>query len=111
MDAPKHTVTPWECDGGDIWVDARQQVCCGRGYSECCGEPDVIGGQELVATASPENAAFIVRAVNSHDDLVKALEACPLPSTMGDVQSHYRLFYDWYHAHVKPALSTAKGEA
>lgn len=69
------TERPWEHTGGDIWIDTRVQVCCGRGTYECCGNPDVKGGQELVAQTSEANASLIVRAVNQHDALLKCAEA------------------------------------
>jgi len=57
------TPGPWEATDGVVWIDTREQVCCGlccgRGYQECCGEPDVIGGQEKVADANAPDAAFI----------------------------------------------------
>lgn len=53
---------PWEATDGVVWIDTREQVCCGRGYQECCGEPDVIGGQEKVADTNAPNAAYIAAA-------------------------------------------------
>ena len=35
----------------------------------------------------------------------EALEACPLPSTMGNVQTHYQQFYDWYEQSVVPVIT------
>ena len=60
--AEKATGTKWESTDGVVWIDTRKQVCCGRGQYECCGEPDVIGGQEKIAEASIEDAAFIALA-------------------------------------------------
>lgn len=56
------TPGPWEATDGVVWIDTREQVCCGRGYQECCGEPDVIGGQEKVADTNAPNAAYIAAA-------------------------------------------------
>lgn len=56
------TPGPWEATDGVVWIDTREQVCCGRGYQECCGEPDVIGGQEKVADTNASDAAFIAAA-------------------------------------------------
>lgn len=52
------------------------------------------------ATSAPE-------AINA---LVAALRACPLPSTMGNVETHYQRFYGWYNDHAKPALSAFEQE-
>ena len=74
-DISKATPRPWFRTDGDIWVDTREQVCCGRGYQECCGEPDVIGGKELIAQTGSEDAALIVTAVNAYEPMLEALKA------------------------------------
>lgn len=66
----KHTPTPWfasedgdgENYGASTLVDAR------NGYIASVGAPFAEVAEENLA-----NAAFIVRAVNAHDDLVAAL--------------------------------------
>lgn len=60
--AEKATPGPWFNDGGIIWYDSREQVCCGKGYQECCGQPDIKGGQEQLGEASEKNAEFIALA-------------------------------------------------
>ena len=64
MDKAKHTPTPWKTHiANDVLiVDVN-----GVDVAEICGEYDVD------YEAMSDNAALIVRAVNSHDDLVKAL--------------------------------------
>jgi hypothetical protein len=68
----EHTPTPWaRYDDGKL---------AARGWikSVCKGIPEQMVAQAIGVGAIEEreaNAAFIVRAVNSHDDLVKALEA------------------------------------
>jgi len=71
-----HTPTPWFQTGGVIWIDGRYLECCGRGHQECCGDPDVAGGQEQIAQAGEGDAAFIVQAVNNFDTLIEVLEDC-----------------------------------
>jgi hypothetical protein len=71
----EHTPTPWERTDGEIWVDTREQVCCGRGYDQCCGEPDIRGGQELIAQSNPADAAFIVESVNAYEPMKVELES------------------------------------
>lgn len=56
------TQGPWFDSDGVVWFDSREQVCCGRGYHQCCGEPDIIGGQEKLAESNPTDAAFIAAA-------------------------------------------------
>lgn len=59
----KATPGPWESTDGDVWIDTRECVCCGRGSIHgCCGEPDVSGGQELLAQSNPTDADFIAHA-------------------------------------------------
>jgi len=61
----EHTPTPWRLEGYSIYSSAHK-------------------GRHIVATSDPywglnqnkANAAFIVKAVNSHEALVKALELC-----------------------------------
>lgn len=59
-----HTPTPWR-------VEAEPE----GGYSieGADGESVMIDTAYYPVTPTPENAAFIVRAVNSHDKLVEAL--------------------------------------
>lgn len=58
----KATPGPWFNEGNTIWIDAREQVCCGRGGQECCGSPDIIGGQEQIGEAGTADAHFIALA-------------------------------------------------
>ena len=60
--AEKATLGPWFNEGNTIWIDAREQVCCGRGGQECCGYPDIIGGQEQIGEAGTADAHFIALA-------------------------------------------------
>lgn len=57
--ARKATQGYWVAIDGAVCIDTTEQVCCGRGYTECCGEPDVKGGLEHIADSSPDDAAFI----------------------------------------------------
>ncbi len=45
------------------------------------------------------------RLIAAAPDMLAALEACPLPSTMGTAEAHYRLFYAWYNEHALPAIA------
>ena len=60
-----HTPTPWHLT--DAYTDKPFEplIASARG--------DGISS-DIIAGASPDNAAFIVRACNAHDDLVAALE-------------------------------------
>ena len=62
-----HTPTPWKIGSND-WLS-----------HSCCFDAAVVGYREgscvsVVEAHSVADAAFIVRAVNSHEALVKALE-------------------------------------
>jgi len=72
-----HTETPWEQMGGMIWSPAARANIC---------RMSELRATDLVQFTEPEigsptmpeiyaNAAFIVRAVNCHDELVAALRA------------------------------------
>jgi hypothetical protein len=67
-----HTPTPWElgsvttvCLHTDEMIESPTD-----GFVAAGDDCDI----EVKGTNAPANAAFIVRAVNAHDDLVKALE-------------------------------------
>jgi hypothetical protein len=57
MKTPSHTPTPWMRNGAGISTESSSASLC-----VCAG----VEGQE--------NAAFIVRAVNSHQELMEALK-------------------------------------
>lgn len=65
----EHTQTPWECDG----IDIRSKGLVGRQIALCeisvRGRPYDETYDEALA-----NAAFIVKACNAHETLVKRLE-------------------------------------
>ena len=72
----EHAPGPWFAeDDGTVWFDGREQVCCGKGYSECCGNPDIIGGQEVVVNASPKDARLIAAAPEMYAVLVMVRDA------------------------------------
>lgn len=95
----KHTPTPW-----GVWLNHR-----------ICPEPQP--GQftsETIATVDNDaNAAFIVRAVNSYDALVEALEFYANRDNWKDEESgigtHPGEAID-YGATARAALAAAKGE-
>ena len=60
--AKKATPGPWEATDGVVWIDTREQVCCGRSYTECCGQYDIKGGQEKIADSGETDAAYIAAA-------------------------------------------------
>jgi len=64
-----HTPTPWFQDGSAIREEASDLIVCRASDGGHLTEV-LLTGDQIEA-----NAAFIVRAVNAHDDLVKALKA------------------------------------
>lgn len=66
-----HTPLPWKIGRVDTLVTAADQrgICSTGGYAD-----NRIDSEEL-AEENRANAAFIVRACNSHYDLLEALEA------------------------------------
>ena len=63
---PQHTPTPWKLDGNDIVVDAQGMIACAYGF--------IVNGKAIRTPETFANAAFIVRAVNSHEALINALK-------------------------------------
>jgi hypothetical protein len=66
----EHTKTPWKVAGQDhkVRIDSKKQTVARANVVWSGAEGESIGYPEAEA-----NAAFIVRCVNAHDDLVKAL--------------------------------------
>lgn len=68
-----HTPTPWVCHSGMVWRPDEDVAFHGDGI------PIARMDRETPKTQPTErdaNAHFIVRAVNSHADLVRALTRC-----------------------------------
>lgn len=77
-----HTKTPWYLERNSfgsqfIYGDEIEKSPSGRSYSR------LVCGGDIPTTLTETNAAFIVKAVNSHDALVSALrEILSLMATM-----------------------------
>jgi hypothetical protein len=56
------TPDEWMNDGPHLFTDTRQQVCCGRGHNECCGNPDVEGSVEEIGSVIDERDAPLIAA-------------------------------------------------
>lgn len=69
----RFTPGPWESEGRVVWIDTREQVCCGRGTYECCGIPDVRGGQEQIGEFGTEADATLAAAAPDMYEALKAL--------------------------------------
>lgn len=91
----EHTPTPWKfagevqrVDGDDLWCGQIAPVSGPkyRGEIARIQSADQIGG--ISRDEASANAAFIVTAVNSHADLVKALEELQAAETA------YRMCHD-----------------
>ncbi len=67
----EHTPTPWASSKQWLYGPKGYVLPIASGFLEFVTNPGGSGHDEAVA-----NAALIVRAVNSHDALVDALEAC-----------------------------------
>lgn len=63
--ASKVAPGPWQVDQLSVTADTRAQVCCGRAYMECCGEP-AIDGEEFdpVCSATSETLADFIASAN-----------------------------------------------
>jgi hypothetical protein len=69
----KHTPTPWIVTNGvQIWRDGHSSLASPRICSLANAAQPV---EQLTAEEMAANAAFIVRAVNAHEELVAAARA------------------------------------
>ncbi len=71
MSESKHTPLPWMADGGEVRAESGNGRTVALLYS--------------ITNEDEANAALIVRAVNSHDDLVSALEIMIRAFNVSDV--------------------------
>lgn len=73
----KHTPTPWSIEdpmGDDLWiVEANKEAYEWRCIASVQATPPD-EGPELSRAEMRANAAFIIKSVNNHEALVKALE-------------------------------------
>lgn len=95
----EHTPTPWTINEPHAARSNNAQILDLDGYIvvECSGYASHTG------VNAKHNAAFIVRAVNSHEALVKALEAMTLDYKLDGFPEITRA--------AQAALRLAKGEA
>ena len=67
----------------------------------------VVRGEDINgAYPAAANATLIAAA----PILYKALDNCPLPSSMGTASEHFQRFYEWFNGPVSAALALARGE-
>jgi hypothetical protein len=106
-DQPKHTPTPWLAEGKTVY--ALNENGTNR-FSALVQAGFEFDGRRYKMPASPEeieaNAAFIVRACNSHDALVKVAK------NLRDYLGEGRKLGDdteWFADKVSAALKLAEG--
>ncbi|WNV09993.1 hypothetical protein [Tardiphaga sp. 709] len=78
----EHTPTPWRVERGTdlIWgaCNPDDMTTYGMGYAIVCGTTSSYTGGKPSIDEREANADFIIKACNSHDALVKALEGMVL---------------------------------
>ena len=100
-------LAPWGSDGRHIFADTREQVCCGRGRDECCGEPDVEGSIIAIATVeSSEHVDLICAAPELFDALQMVEDA--YRDNLADTGQHS--IPAAALAKIRAALAKANGE-
>lgn len=83
-----HTPTPWHLEvGGNNEYEQRYYIECRKGVMPDYPGCTTIVDPELGITRE-EDAEFIVRACNAHDDLVAALQRCM--KTLGGIGDSVR---------------------
>ena len=102
----KHTPTPWH-HNEDLSLHETQLIYGPDGYLVAdCGRI-----QRRTKEETSQNAAFIVRAVNAHDDLVDALESFPdLHNGRVSETDLLEAARDWFWGVAQPALAKARGD-
>lgn len=104
------TARPWRVEDGTtlIWGNCNpdDQSTRGMGYpiAECRTNPSGNWSTGPWADEAEANAAFIVHAVNCHDDLLEALEAVQHMNRMSITGSEDRKVWD----RVRTAIARAR---
>lgn len=100
-DGVKHTPTPWKTGGriGSLNIDAEN----GRGIATC-GYTDTSDVTKSLAE-NVANAEFIVRACNSHDDLIHYLKRI---AQIAEIRQNENLNDATIHAITECMMSLAK---
>ncbi len=88
---PQHTPTPWKANGLSIEDSNGDLIAC------------LNTGDGIVR--AHEDAAFIVRAVNAHDELLQALKDC-----VGELQFHAESLPDGEIERALKAIAKAEGK-
>lgn len=68
-----HTLIPWTAQGSEIWEKSSSLTIADFSIRDCIGK-DCSGKYYTSAVVSMDNAAFAVRAVNNHEELLGALK-------------------------------------
>jgi hypothetical protein len=116
---PAHTPTPWQvtedpmAEGQPLTlvIPASAKNPLHEKWIALCWERDEVQDEDLPGRVEAEaNAAFIVRAVNAHDELVEAL--CEIEKRLAvAVQRNPRKIYSEAFEIAQAALAKAKGGA
>jgi hypothetical protein len=98
----KHTPTPWQI---------RQTRGHNPRHIERAGAPEGMG-KAIAACSEEHDAAFIVRACNSHDDLVDLVKKLTARLAVG-VEEHFTSYVgdEKLVAEGRKALAKARGDA
>jgi hypothetical protein len=99
------TPGPWEVEEDTTLIWARDGGVNGTPVARCETQFRQ-WGRNVPMEEHEANANLIAAA----PDLYEALNGAPLPSTLGNVESHYERFYEWYNNVACPALAKARGE-
>ena len=101
---PQHTPTPWTVHGSTIIraIKEGRIVYIAEAKVDMPALRDITESQKVRLEESVANAAFILQACNSFDDLLVAAEA--LDHNMGSLQTA-----GWVR--LRAAIAKAKGEA
>lgn len=100
-----HTPGPWKYNGRDAIVSETPV----EGLSNSDDAYRYYGGHIVCESVTRTNAEFIVRACNSHDDLVAACEAINLALGDTSASAMVNLAYAWNL--IDTALGKASGES
>lgn len=111
--APQHTPTPWKQTGRHVTGGEYQTEAISVGMSGKTGKPHLETLHQLAFTVrKEEDAAFIVTAVNAHEELVKVLKMLQMRYTNNRPQNYDDAFnFDKIEQlAIEQALARAEGK-
>lgn len=101
-----HTKTPWEYHQSNKYHTECRFITTSKKTGKYLHIAKIYGSNDSILMEAEANAAFIVKAVNCHEELVEALKQAHLSMTRCDCRQHIKRHNDSIYQ-VEQALAKA----